>query len=178
MLLRLGDRGVIFCVHPDYRGSNKIGSEKGDHASERRVTRPEHRGQGDIDHRPDEGEEGHDGCHQRVFKNDQEARRVLRTAISDQEDRVPEALRHKDGNETRDREAEEDLLPDHLPFHEESAGDPVPSFAGQQFVAERTLHGLVPVHTFVGLGLLRMLFCAYSGVIRPPVPIVSGHLYR
>src|SRR3546814_9616100 len=119
-------------MDPNHSGGHKIRAEEGHHAAERVPLRPQHRRRRHVAHRADEGKEGDDRRDGGVLKHSEEGEAL--PAASANEEGVPKDLRDEDGNEPGDREAEENLLPDHLPFHEEGMGDPPPAPAGEQLV--------------------------------------------
>src|SRR3546814_18135090 len=91
-------------------------------------------------------------------------------AASANEEGVPKDLRDEDGNEPCDREAEENLLPDHLPFHEEGMGDPPPALAGEQLVVPAPAHAMLHLHAFSPLRLLGVALPLIGQSVREPQP--------
>src|SRR3546814_21075972 len=88
-----------------------------------------------------------------VLKHSEEGEAL--PAASANEEGVPKDLRDEDGNEPGDREAEENLLPEHLPFHEAGMGDPPPALAGEQLVVP------APAHAKIGRASCRERVCQY-----------------
>jgi hypothetical protein len=70
-------------------------------------------------------------------------------------------LRHHHRDEAGD--GEEDLLPDHLPLHEEGVGDPAPALQREELVAEAAFERL-GLHSLLSLGPFGVLA---SGVDKP-----------
>src|SRR3546814_3138104 len=118
--------------------------------------------------RSDEGKEGDDRRDGGVLKHSEEGEALPDASAN--EEGVPKDLRDEDGNEPGDREAEENLLPDHLPFHEEGMGDPPPALAGEQLVVPAPAHAMLHLHAFSPLRLLGVALPLIGQSVREPQP--------
>src|SRR3546814_18813842 len=118
--------------------------------------------------RSDEGKEGDDRRDGGVLKHSEEGEAL--PAASANEEGVPKDLRDEDGNEPGDREAEENLLPDHLPFHYKGMGVPPPAPAGEHLFVPANAHSILHLLSFLPLRLFSLATPLIGPHFRAPTP--------
>jgi len=115
---------VVLGVHGDQRRDDEVGVDEAHDPGEEDAVRVQDRGEGDVAHAPDEGGRRDEGRDQRVLDDDQPLRELA--LHLQEEDRSPPRRGDQHRDEARHGEADQDLLPHHLPLGDEVVADPPP----------------------------------------------------
>ena len=121
---------VVLAVDRDDRQHDQVGEDEREHAGERDPARPQHCGERDVADRAHERDDGDQRSENDVLEQPKRRGRIV-------EERGFEHAIRDEAGEPREREADADLLPEHLPVAAEVVRHVRPCLGGDEPAAER-----------------------------------------